>query len=405
VCRLLPTTAALLALAFWAAEMAQAQCSPADPECPAWSAEAVYTGEFWRNADGGIRDGSAYLDNLDLTATINGEKLFGLPGLTLFAYGLYNNGHEFSSRYVGDAQGVSNIETVRALRLYELWAELNFGANEAWSLRAGQYDLNTEFDAIETGGLFIQPSHGIGPDFSQTGANGPSIFSITGLAVRGRWQPLPQFAAQVAVLDAVPGDPDEPDRTALDLGDGSLLVGELHYYGDRLAKAMLGAWRYSPNYDDLVAVDAADRPVRRSNQGWYAAVDGSLLREAGDDSQGLRGWLRYGVAAEGVNVLDSYRGAGLVYTGLLPGRPADQVGLALGQVRASRAYRQAVAQVGGATDSHELNIEFTYRFAVTDWLTLQPDVQYIVNPGLDPTLDDALVVGLRFELGYGWEAR
>ena len=31
---------------------------------------------------------------------------------------------------------------------------------------------------------------------------------------------------------------------------------------------------------------------------------------------------------------------------------------------------------------------------------LQPDVQYIINPGNDPDLDDAVVVALRFELSY-----
>jgi porin len=37
---------------------------------------------------------------------------------------------------------------------------------------------------------------------------------------------------------------------------------------------------------------------------------------------------------------------------------------------------------------------------VTEWLTVQPDVQYVVNPGTDPALDDALVVGLRFEIAF-----
>lgn len=40
------------------------------------------------------------------------------------------------------------------------------------------------------------------------------------------------------------------------------------------------------------------------------------------------------------------------------------------------------------------------RLPVTDWLTLQPDVQYILNPGLEPNSDHALAVGLRFELAY-----
>lgn len=40
----------------------------------------------------------------------------------------------------------------------------------------------------------------------------------------------------------------------------------------------------------------------------------------------------------------------------------------------------------------------TYKFPVAEWLTLQPNFQYVVNPGLDPNLKDALAAGLRFEL-------
>jgi porin len=39
---------------------------------------------------------------------------------------------------------------------------------------------------------------------------------------------------------------------------------------------------------------------------------------------------------------------------------------------------------------------------VNEWLTLQPDLQYIVNPGLEPALRDAMVLGLRFELAGSW---
>ena len=53
-----------------------------------------------------------------------------------------------------------------------------------------------------------------------------------------------------------------------------------------------------------------------------------------------------------------------------------------------------------ATTAQETAIELTYRLPVTRWLTFQPDVQYIVNPGTDPDIDDAIAIGLRFELKW-----
>ena len=42
-------------------------------------------------------------------------------------------------------------------------------------------------------------------------------------------------------------------------------------------------------------------------------------------------------------------------------------------------------------------IELTYSTQLTDWLRVQPDVQYVINPGADRSLDNALVIGIRFE--------
>ena len=49
-------------------------------------------------------------------------------------------------------------------------------------------------------------------------------------------------------------------------------------------------------------------------------------------------------------------------------------------------------------DPYEASIELTYRIPINEWLTLQPDVQFIFNPGADPALADSLALGLRFEL-------
>ena len=177
----------------------------------------VYSADVWSNVRGGTKRGSRYLDNLDVTLTVDAERVFGWRGATLFAYGLYNNGTRFSEDLVGDAQGISNIETgVRATRLYEAWVEQRFASDHA-SLKFGLYDLNSEFDAIESAALFLNPSHGIGPDFSQSGLNGPSIFPTTSLALRGDLKVTDNWLVRAAILDGVPGDPDRPKRTAIKL--------------------------------------------------------------------------------------------------------------------------------------------------------------------------------------------
>ena len=47
--------------------------------------------------------------------------------------------------------------------------------------------------------------------------------------------------------------------------------------------------------------------------------------------------------------------------------------------------------------TQEIAIELTYAYTYNDYLTIHPDVQYIVKPGFSEDLDNALVLTLRLE--------
>jgi porin len=402
--------------------------------------DALYTSELWQNMHGGLRTGSKLLGDLDVAAEIDGERAFGLDGVTLFANGLFVHGGSLSGQYIGDAQTVSNIEAAHQARLFELWVEKRFGpADDGHSLRVGLYDLNSEFDVSDTGSLFVNSSHGISPQIAQTGLNGPSIFPVTSLGARWRWAIGPTWSAQFVALDGVPGDPNRPASNAIrfDAGDGLLLASEIARQGTRLKKIAVGAWRYTAHFDQLdanaahaaatasraaapmpasasalavsgaaalgatvvhaEAVEATSPPLRSGNHVVYALVDAQLFAERADPKQGLSAFARAGTADSRVNRFANFIGAGVVYTGALPQRPDDQLGLAVASANNSGSYRIANARDGIATNRRETAIELTYRFALTSWLTLQGDLQHIINPDTNPLISDATAIGLRFE--------
>lgn len=51
-------------------------------------------------------------------------------------------------------------------------------------------------------------------------------------------------------------------------------------------------------------------------------------------------------------------------------------------------------------ESHETALELFYKAQITPWLTLKPDLQYIVNSGGDSSLGDTLVGTLRVEVAF-----
>ena len=367
--------------------------------------DAAYLGDVWRNTTGGLRTGSAYLGNANLSIAVDGERALGLDGMSFYVDAQSIHGQGVSSRLVGDAQSISNLEADSQLRLYELWMERSFGSNAGRSLRFGLYDLNSEFDSMETAGLFLNSSHGVGPQLAQTGLNGPSIFPTTSLGARLKWSYSPAVSAHIALMDGVPGDPQAPTSNRIRLGskDGLLAISELGYAGARLHKLAVGAWSYTARFDEIVAESSDQGPAQvRGNRGFYALADAQLYAEADDSSQGLNAFVRAGNANDRINRFDNYVGGGFVYTGALPTRPADQLGIAIASAGNGDVYRRAMLTDDIATDGRETTVELSYRFGVTEWLTLQTSVQHINNPDTSPDLHDAMACALRFELAKGW---
>jgi porin len=357
-----------------------------DEEQEPFMVDVTHTFDVWRAASGGNRKGTRYIDNLDIVAEADMERLIGWKGAEVHLYGLYNNGKSISD-LVGDTQAISNIETeVKAVRLYEAWVNQKIGGKA--SIKVGLYDLNSEFDALDSAGLFMGSPHGIGTDFAQSGENGPSIFPVTSLAVRGEVEVAKGWKVRAAVLDGVPGDPARPKRTAIKLGngDGALLVGEVEA---PLAngKLLFGHWRYTTRFDDLNSIS------RRGNDGWYLRGESKLTQEEGNEDQGLAAFFRLGLADGRINSFDRFASVGLNYTGLIKGRDEDQLGLAFATAFTSKDYRL----IAGAEKTETL-VELTYRAPITSWLTIQPNVQYVINSGADPSVRNALAFGLRTEL-------
>jgi len=349
--------------------------------------EATYTAEAISNASGGLRRGTRYLDNLDIVFEADLDAAMAWHGAQLHVYGLYNNGRSISN-LVGDVHAVSNIETGgRAARLYEAWIDQKIGST--MSVRAGLYDLNSEFDALESAGLFVGSAHGIGTDISQTGQNGPSIFPSTSLAARFEMKPARGWVVRAAILDGVPGDPAHPKRTTVRLGDGdgALLIGEVEapLPGGRL---LFGHWRYTAAFDRHLG------GRRHGNAGLYVRGEAPLFEQ---DGRKIDGFVRLGTANGRINMFDRFASIGIKLSGFMPDREEDAMGIAVAAGFTSGQYRRAYG--GGRS---EIATELTYRAQLAPWLALQPHVQYIRNPSADPAIDDALVLGLRGEVSFRW---
>lgn len=385
--------------------------------------EGNYVGDVFANLTGGLNKDVEYLDNIEMKLLLDMQKIIGWRDSRIFIYGLSNNGGSISAD-VGDVQGVDNIETASTFNLFEVWAQQNLFA-DCLSILAGLYDVNSEFDVMQSAGLFINSSHGIGAELAASGFVGPSTFPFTALSLRLKTHFNRALYLQAVMTDGVPGDPHNSDHNAIVIrkDEGAFLATELGWYkfveddsgvgktgvetrtrrkhvgrevpADYDFKLAVGVWGYTSNFQSLRRETSSEIPTLTKDKGVYALVDWRSYHEPQDRAQGLSIFLRLGFAEDDASFFNFYGGAGLVYTGLLPQRSEDQIGLALAFAHNSSYMKSVSSQ---PLDDMEAIIEVTCRTQLTPWLAFQPDLQYVINPGTMPVLQNTLVVGARLEL-------
>lgn len=332
---------------------------PASAKSP-FEWEASYVADMLSNS-GGAQSGTAFLNNLYVATSGDLAQAMGWQGGSVHLSAIMNQG-DSASALTGDLQGMDNIEGDNATRILEAWLQQSFGSS---SVLIGNYDLNSEFDVTDTAGLFINSSHGIGVDYSQTG---PGLFPKAAPALRFQNAREQRLYWQVVYQQLAPDNPN-----------GNLLAVEIGKAFDGGGKWALGLW----TYDATLTTDVAGASIPATNNaGMYGLWDHRL---------GARShyFVRYGVANARVNAIASYLGVGVVSEDV--GFDKAQLGLAVAMANTGSAF-QSTGMGRGETD-----LELSYRIPLSEHIALQPDLQYILSPGADPGLDNATVLGLRFE--------
>lgn len=383
------------------------------------------TSEVLDNLSGGIGRGPLYEGLTDVHLGLDLKTYFDWPGnFFIRAYQIHGRG--LTANEIGNLNTISGIEATRTTRLFEAWYEQPVG--DWLHIRIGQQNAGGEFIVSTTAQIFINAAFGW-----------PTL-PADDLPAGGPTYPLgtPGVRAQVDVNDEVtlfaglfngnptgapPGaaNPQAYDLsgTAFRINDGVLAIAEIRYNpGNSPATGTyrFGAWFDSERFPDLnlasngasLASAASTGIPRRynGNASVYGIIDQPLFHKE-DSDHGLNVFARVMGSPGDRNLIDLYIDGGLSYKGLIVDSDTLGFGVAYAHVGSgARAFdaQQALAS-GGVypTRSAETALELTYQFNVARWWTLQPDLQYIVNPGAggaNPAappsrIKNAVIAGLR----------
>lgn len=383
----------------------------------------IYTNDVLSNVAGGLKRGTIDQGKLEAQITVDFDKISEWKGLTFYANGfqIHNTGR-IRRDYVGGMNTIAAIEAVPTTRLSELWVEQKFLGGKA-SMRVGQLVADNEFFNSDTSQIFLQTDW---PTI--TAVNLPSggpAYPLSTPGVRLKFDPNSNVSVLLAMFNgdpAGPGPGDEQLRNRYGLNfrvtDPPLMIGEVQFRYNREKESKnlagtikLGGWAHTGTFDDQrLALDGrslADPasigiPVKhRGDVGVYGVIDQQLYRPAGAAADGGISVFAMGsVTPSDRNLVDVFASGGIVFAGMIPGRPDDKFGASFIYARFSDSVRgfdiDQIAFTGmpQPVRDYEANLELTYVAQIIPGWTVQPDFQYVWHPS-GVSGRDAKVVGVR----------
>lgn len=339
------------------------------------SLTAGYTGDVVLTGGAGGDGRVRYLDDVQLSADVDGARLFGWHGVTARVNLLGNLGGAPNDG-ARTLQGIDNIEVAeRRVRLYEAWVERRFGA-AGHSLRVGLYDINSEFYVTPAARWLVMPAFGIGSELAASGPNGPSTYPLTALGARGRLTAGGGYA-MAGIVNAEVGLVNGWQGLRTGGTPGGLLLFEAGIENDR-AKIAVGAWRYTSAQPVFPSPGAApDGTIARANGSYVLAQ--YRLSHAPANGPTAHVFTRVGIADGRTTPFGGGGQWGMLIERPFAARPDVILSLGINAGRITDAYR-AVPPGAARPPRAETAIEVTYADRIAPFLTVQPDLQYIPTP-------------------------
>lgn len=355
--------------------------------------DAEHVFDWSRVLHGGLNNSqSAFRQLANMNLTLDTQRLGWWDG-GVFLVAVQNHNGPNGSDLAGDLQTFSNIDADGRTQASAVWFEQTL-FDDRLRIKLGKMDANEDFAFPEHGVLFLQSSMG----FSPTIFAFPS-YPDPATAIAAFWQLSDEVTLGYGLFDGALSAGIETGRvgpeTFFDGTGGLFHIAQVEarwsgWEGTLNGRGSIGGWFHSGRFDRF------DGSSDDGTSGLFMTLDHELFRESSLDAdwQGLAGFMQYGLADGRVSPFEQHIGGGLTWTGALPTRDQDVMGVGVSWVRLSQAAG------AGFSTGHETSFELFYQAQITGWMKVVMDVQYIDSPGGLSSTPDALVSTIRTIVNY-----
>jgi porin len=381
----------------------------------------IYTSEAANNPRGGDEQKTAYADEWAFGGTFDLHKLFGWQAGNFQMTVTDRNGHDLDE--TANLHTLMQVQEVygrgQTWRLSELWYQQRWLDNRfIWKVGRvtpgktfGSFSCHFEnltFCGSQPGSVrgdywynYPVSQWGTSLDFhiSEQFALSLGIYQVNPTYIDDSW------AVHYGLL------PNNPAGTT-----GALIPLELDWTPQFLGLPdtfQFGAWYDTSNANDVYfdvnrqpLVVTGDEPLRRHGRdGVYLSFEQQISGVASD--QGAQLFLNITQADRATSpLLDRQIALGVQYKGPFAGRPNDVMGFAAGtshvnsRVAADERLLDEIAGENIPVQSSEYVAEIFYGWTPWPYITLRPNVQYVLHPGGSNAYENDVVIGLKTTIKF-----
>jgi len=366
---------------------------------------ASYTTQLMGNPSGGQSRGFTYAGTLQASIFWDLDKLLHIPGLSFNVGGAWSTGKNLSADYVGNIFTIQSAYTAPGngsnnLTLGEIYLQQQL-FNSSLMIAAGRLAPQSTFAVMPVLNQYI--NGGINPVPGHLGINDPSFTQYppgVEWGVEAIYNVTPRFQIAAGVFNNNPnsagGGKGGLDFSLQQGNRGALSVVQVNYLFNHAkndtglpGQYTVGGFYDSNRFSSLSNLNSTES----GTYSIYGLFQQMVYRDGGVDSQkGLTIWGETAIAPKSsVNTMPYFVGGGLSYQGSIPGRDNDiaSTGVIYGTFSSFIPHTTA-----------ETVIEANYQINLKRWLSITPDIQYIIRPSGSSAIGNALVLGTQVTISF-----
>jgi len=355
--------------------------------------------DIYDDFSGASESGTAYFGRQRVAATFDLEKLLGWSDAIISISGVDQYGNNYNRSRFNVLTNPSSIEGADTTRLANIW----FGhtvLDGQLTYKVGKLDAVGEFGAQEYGSTFMNDEFAYVPN-AIFGSGLPfDPAQKLGFVFEYRLADATEtdgLYIKAGVFDSNNSDAylDDHNGLSFDWTGPVAYAGEIGYRNSASGKPLFVRLGGHYNTDDFADLSSTTGETIDNNYLVYLSAGKTLHHLDNSGDRYIQASFTYNYAPEDRNTYHHQVTALARAIGPFAARPQDELGIGLVAAYLSDDFSDNRIRGGGATADAEYTIELAYKAAITPWLTLQPDLQVVLDPSGDDSRDPVWIAGFR----------